>query len=190
MSDSRRVGVVLGSAAAGVVAAVALFVAGCGSGSTATATPQTAATDYASCLRDNGVNIPQLNRSGRPTEFPSGRPTVRPSVRPDARPSGGPDAGPGGFPGGGGFFGSTAPSGVDQQTWEKAQKACASLRPSGFPQGGNRTNGALMAYRNCLSDHGVTVSGPIDELDSKDPKVAAALQACAVLRPSARPSNS
>jgi hypothetical protein len=182
----------LGFAAVGVVAVVALFAAGCGSGG-ATATPQTAPSDYASCLRDNGVNLPQFNnRSGRPTEFPSDRPSGRPSVRPDARPSGGADAGPGGFPGGGGgFFGSTAPSGVDQQTWEKAQQACASLRPSGFPQGGNRNNnGATTAYRNCLSDHGVTVSGPVDELDSKDPKVAAALQACAVLRPSARPSNS
>jgi hypothetical protein len=74
---------------------------------------------------------------------------------------------------------------VDQSTWDKAQKACAALRPSGIPQ---RDNGAIAAYRNCLADHGVTVSGPVNELPSSDPKVAAALQACEPLRPTGRPS--
>jgi hypothetical protein len=45
-------------------------------------------------------------------------------------------------------------------------------------------NGAQTAYRNCLNDHGVTVTGPVDQLDASDPTVAAAMQACAALRPS------
>ncbi len=166
LSYSRRVGGV-----ALAFAAVAVFAAGCGGSNSGSAAPKTAATDYLTCLRDNGVNLPQMNGSGRPTTFPSGRPN-------------------GGFPGGGGgLFGSSAPNGVDQQTWDKAREACASLRPSVNPSG-NRNNGANAAYRNCLSDHGVTASGPIDQLDTKDAKVAAALQACAALRPSPRPSAS
>ena len=193
MSYSRRVGGV-----ALAFAAVAMFAAGCGSsGSNGSAAPKSTATDYFTCLRDNGVNIPQMNRSGRPSGNPSERPSRNPSERPSRNPSAGADGGPGGngnggFPGGGGFFGSTAPSGVDQQTWDKARQACESLRPSTNPSFGNgRGNGggANAAYRNCLTDHGITVSGPIEQLDSKDPKVAAALQACAVLRPSPRPSN-
>jgi hypothetical protein len=111
---------------------------------------------------------------------PSGFPTVRPSG--SGRGGGG---FPGGGPGGGGFFGSQAPPGVDQSTWDKAQKACAKLRPTGIPQ---RDNGALTAYRNCLADHGVTVSGPVNDLSTSDPKVAAALKACEALRPTGRPS--
>ena len=186
LSYSRRVGGVALAFAA--VAAVAALAAGCGSSGSNGAAPKSTATDYFTCLRDNGVDIPQLNRSGRPTSFPSERPSRNPSRNPSAGADGGPGGG-NGFPGGG-FLGSTAPSGVDQQTWDKARQACESLRPtanpSGFPGRGN--NGATAAYRNCLSDHGVTVSGPIEQLDSKDAKVAAALAACAPLRPSPRPS--
>jgi hypothetical protein len=178
VSHSTRIGGV-----ALAFAAVAAIAAGCGSASNSATAPKTAATDYLGCLRDNGINVPQTNPSGRPTGFPSGRPSGFPSGRPSGRPSGGP-----GRQGGGGLFGSTAPSGVDPQAWQKAQQACASLRPSAVPGGGNRNNGANTAYRNCLTEHGVTVSGPIDQLDPKDSKVAAAMQACAVLRPSAQPS--
>jgi hypothetical protein len=182
LSHSRRVGGV-----ALAFAAVAMFTAGCGSNG-GSAAPTTVATDYLTCLRDNGVNLPQMNGSGRPDGNPSGRPSRNPSTRPSAGADGGP--GTGGFPGGGGgLFGSQAPTGVDQQTWDKAQQACGSLRPSGNPNGGGRNNGATAAYRNCLSDHGVTVSGPIEQLDSKDTKVAPALEACAALRPSPRASN-
>ncbi len=132
---------------------------------------------YAECLRQHGV----------PITVPSGRPSgFRPSDRPSGvRPSG-PRASRG--PGGGGFpgFGGEPPSGVDQATWDAAQQACASVRPS-FG-GGGRNNGAFTAYRNCLSDHGVTASAAPDALNTADPKVAAALAACAPLRPSGRPS--
>ncbi|WP_433612216.1 hypothetical protein ACQP2P_00655 [Dactylosporangium sp. CA-139114] len=181
--------------AALALAAVALFAAACGSSgdNTPTAAGASGGTDYASCLRNNGVDLPQFNASGRPTARPSDFPDSRPSGRP--RPSGEPrPSGSAGFrggnPGGGGFFGTAAPSGVDQQTWEKAQKACASLRPSRFPGngGGNRGNGQDAAYRNCLTDHGLTITGPTDQLDTSDAKVAAAVQACAPLKPSPRAS--
>ncbi|GAA2368943.1 hypothetical protein [Dactylosporangium salmoneum] len=182
--------------AALALAAVAFFAAACGSSDdkAPAAAAASGGTDYASCLRNNGVDLPQFNASNRPTARPSG--FARPSGEP--RPSGDPrPSGSGGFrgggPGGGGFFGSVAPSGVDQQTWEKAQKACESLRPTGFPGGGNGNGGGGgrdAAYRNCLTEHGLTITGPIDQLDTKDAKVAAAEQACAPLKPSPRPSAS
>jgi hypothetical protein len=165
------------------------LVAACGSANSNT-TPTNAQpsggnamTKYLDCLRSNGVNVPEVNPSNRP------RPSARPSGAP--RPSGSPGEGRrGGFPGGGfgGLFGSTAPSGVPQETWDKARQACASLQPSFNPQG--RDNGAFAAYRNCLSDHGVTVNGPGQAFNTADPKTAAALKACEPLRPTARPSAS
>jgi hypothetical protein len=185
----RVVGVVLTATAVAAVAAC---------GATSSASPGAASSTragyqgsqafqaYAECLRQHGVTLPA---------FPSARPGDG-SARP--RPSGSRSPGPrrsdgafggGGFPGGFGF-GDQAPPGVDQETWTKAQQACASVRPSRSP----RDNGAIVAYRNCLSEHGVSVDGGFGRLDPNDPKVAAALKACEVLRPSnlptARPSGS
>ncbi|MEV4621544.1 PT domain-containing protein [Asanoa sp. NPDC049573] len=124
---------------------------------------------------------------GRPTAFPSGRPTAFPSGRPTAFPSGRPTTFPSGRPGGRGFpgggFGGMRPQGVDEQTWQKAQEACASLLPTGRPAGepgrrGGGNRGADTAYRNCLSDHGAEGGATPD---------AAALEACAVLRPTGAP---
>jgi hypothetical protein len=156
------------------------LAAGCGGGSGGpAAAPASGAAGgyqaYVDCLRQHGVNI----------AVPSGRASgVRPSGRPSGvRPSGDRSRGPGGggFPG----FGGQPPSGVDQATWDAAQQACTSERPSFGGGGGN--NGAFTAYRNCLSDHGVTMSAAPGQLNSADPKVAAALSACAPLRPSGRP---
>jgi hypothetical protein len=171
--------VVVFSATVGLATVVGLLAA-CGGnsgGGTANAAPsggQAAFQAYADCLRQHGVNIPVP--SGRPSGRPSG---VRPSgVRPSGvRPSGR------GFPGG--FFGTEAPPGVDQSTWDAAQRACAGLRPS-FGRGGG--NSAFQAYRNCLREHGVTPSNGPAGFDTADPKVASALAICAPLRPSARPS--
>ena len=101
------------------------------------------------------------------------------------RPSGSAGFRGGGFPGGGGF-GFTKPDGVDDATWQKAQAACASLRPS-FGGGGGRNggNGMNAAYRNCLKEHGVTTTG---KLDPADPTVKKAMDTCKVLQPSATPS--
>jgi hypothetical protein len=125
---------------------------------------------YTACLSQHGVTMP--------SSFPRGN---RPSGAPSDRPSRG--------AGGGGFgFGNQPPAGVDAATWQQAQQACASLRPSGGPRNGN--NGASTAYRNCLSDHGVTMSAGPGGLDSNDPKVAAAMKACEPLRPTAAPAPS
>ncbi len=193
MSDRRR----LVGVAIALVATVGLagLVAACGSSAGRT-TPTNAQpsggnalTNYLACLRSNGVNVPEVNPSNRV------RPSERPSGTPRPRPSGSPGEGRRNFPGGGvggfgGVFGSTAPSGVAQETWDKARQACASLQPSFNPQGRGGDNGAFAAYRNCLSDHGVTLNGPGQSLNTADPKTAAALQACAPLRPTARPSAS
>ena len=141
---------------------------------------------YLSCLSRNGVTIqvpsraPGAGRSGGPG---GGFPGPGGSGPPGGFPSGGP--GGGGFPGGGGIF--QKPAGVDDATWQKAQTACASLRPS-FGPGGRRDNGALRAYQNCLSNHGVSASARPNELNTADPTVAAAEKACAALRPTTAPS--
>ncbi|MDQ7905341.1 hypothetical protein RB614_12480 [Phytohabitans sp. ZYX-F-186] len=140
------------------------------------------ASAYLECLRDQGIDIADTMPSGRPSGFPSGRPTAFPSGRPTAFPSGRPSGEPGGRMGG------FRPEGVDDATWQKAQEACASLRPSGGPGagpggGGNREAGA--AYRNCLADRGVDLG---TNPSTTDPKVKEAIEACAVLRPSASPT--
>lgn len=142
---------------------------------------------YVDCMKQNGVTI----------QLPSARPSggTRPSggARPSGFPSGFPGAGPSGAPGGfGGGF--QKPDGVDDATWQKAQQACSSLRPTGGPGGqgrqGGQDDGAMSAYVNCLSNHGVTASAGAGALDSSDPTVAAAQKACAALLPTAAPTAS
>lgn len=133
---------------------------------------------YTECLRQQGINVP----TDRPTGRPSGRPSGTPS--------------PGASQGSrGGGFGSFRPEGVDDATWQKAQDACRaklpSGRPSGFPSGfpsGGPNSGAFTAYRNCLRDNGVT-DGSMRDLNTADPKVAAAVKKCEVLRPTGDPGG-
>ncbi len=190
-------GLVLGLTASGALIATAL--AGCGgSGAKPAADPQARASQgnafaaYISCLDQHGVHltVPSgFDRSGRPGVNPSrsrstDRPTVRPSADRSRFPGGFPGGGVpgGGVPGGGfgGLIGSIAPSGVDQATWQAAQQACASVRPS-FGGGFRGDNGANAAYRNCLQNHGVT--GPMTNLNTADSKIAAAVTACAPISP-------
>lgn len=147
---------------------------------------------YISCLSEHGVtlNLPQGEGN---------RPTDRPSVDPNRTPGqggGNGQGGPGGgFPGGGaggGLFGEQAPAGVDQATWDAARTACESVRPTAAPNGqggpgGGFDNSAFTAYRNCLADHGVTMSQGPSNLSTADPKVAAAAKACEALRPTGAP---
>ena len=182
-------------AAALLVATVALaFTAAC-SGS-ADSTAQTGATPgaadgqafaaYQNCLKEHGVTLPTAGPSGGPGGFDGSR-GPRPSGGPDRRASGAPR--PSGFPGGGGPGGGFGrPAGVNDATWEKAQAACQSLRPSGRPSGrgnGPGGDGASAAYRTCLKDHGVTLGG---QLTTADPAVTKALETCKVLRPTATPT--
>lgn len=162
-----------------IAAASVVPLAACGHSSSTGTTATTgnarnsAFTAYVDCLRKNGVTI--TLPSGRVRIRPSGQPF--PSGEPRPRPSGGRFPG-GGFPGGG-FL--QKPPGVDDATWQKAQTACASLRPSGNP---NRP-AADQAYLNCLRDHGVT---PGPGMNRTDPAVIKAEAICKVLRPSPSPS--
>jgi hypothetical protein len=84
------------------------------------------------------------------------------------------------------------PDGVDQETYDKAQAACASLRPSFGPGGGGPAfdQTAVAAFKSCLSDHDVVVpkgDNGLQELDRTDAAVKAAMDTCAPLLP--QPSN-
>lgn len=157
---------------------IGVLAAGCGGSSGATPTPTTQAglEAYTACLAQNGVTLPQTSRG----PGASGRPT--------ARPSGGGQGGGGRPGGGGGGLGTQAPAGVDQATWDKAQTACASVRPTAGPGGNGGNNPANTAYNNCLSDHGVTATTGPNRLNTSDPTIAAAAKACEPLRPAA-PTN-
>jgi hypothetical protein len=143
-----------------------------------------ALTAYVDCMKQNGVTItlpsfaPRTGASRGPGSY------TRPSGEPQPRPSGSFGGGRG-FPGGGGGF-FRKPDGVDDATWQKAQKACASSLPSrgagGFGGGQNS------AYRNCLQQHGVTMNG--GRPASADPKTQQALKTCSVLRQNASPTPS
>jgi hypothetical protein len=145
-----------------------------------------ALTAYVDCMKQNGVTI--TLPSFAPRTGASGG--TRPSGEPRPRPSGSFGGGRGGFPGGngGGFF--QKPAGVDDATWQKAQTACASSLPSrgagGFGNGGN--SAANSAYRNCLQQHGVTMTN--GRPASADPKTQAAMKTCAVLRQTGAPTPS
>jgi hypothetical protein len=176
------------------VAAVAALAPGCTSSSgtpTNDANGQTGLAAYTACLAKNGVTLPSALADRTPGASRSAFP--RASGRPSTRPSGGTGTGFGGAGGGFAGFGNQPPAGVDQATWDKAQQACASVRPT-FSAGGNggANNSALVAYRNCLSEHGVTITGGPGGagLSTADPKTAAALAACAPLRPTAQPRPS
>jgi hypothetical protein len=174
---------------AGVVGSVALGVAllaggavACGGGSGGNTPNSVPSADgfaaYTTCLSNHGVKLPTAFPSGRPSGFPSGRPSGRPSRSPGEGSGGG---GGGGFFGG---FGNNPPAGVDAATWQAAQQACASVRPTAGASRGAGGNSAFVAYRNCLSEHGVTAGA---NMNTADPKVAAALQTCEPLRPTGGP---
>jgi hypothetical protein len=167
----------------GVAVAATLLAGGCGGDQAGDKKAPAAGGDYAGCLRDHGITLPSGN--GRGSFSPgAGRPSGQP------RPSGSP-----GDRRGGGFVGNgQAPAGVDPSAWAKAQRECGALRPSVNPSRGpgggfGGDNSAFTAYRNCLSDHGVTMQGFGQDLDQNDPKVAEALKVCAPLRPSDRPGG-
>ncbi len=179
-----------------------LGVAACGAESEQQ-TPSTATgfNAYLSCMAEHGVTIAMP--SGGPGQGGGGtgnRPSFDPSNRPSSgvRPSGDPSFRPGGGGGGfgGGGFGNQRPEGVDEQTWTQAQEACSSVLPTGGPGGpggpgaGGTNDSALTAYRNCLADRGVTMNGGADQLNTAEPAVAAAMTACAPLRPDTTPQPS
>jgi hypothetical protein len=194
----------LAALAASCVATVALLAA-CGGGSkpaASTADPtNTGAAGfqaYLACLSQHGVTLPSQAARARPTF------SFTPGTRPTRSPGSGFGGGGRGFGGGGGFGGgfnfdpNSPPTGVDQATWSAALTACKSLQPTfggGTRGGSNFNNSAFTAYRNCLSDHGMKfpstgAGGGGLNFNTADPTVAAALKACAPLRPTGGPNVS
>jgi hypothetical protein len=167
--------------------ALLFATAACGGGTDADGTgdtgggANTAFTAYADCLKKNGVTITVPTGAGR--NRPSGGPSGAPGG-PGGLPSGMPWPSGSARPGGGGFPGGFGkPADVDDATWEKAQAACTSLRPSSRPGGRQGGGGMSAAYRTCLSDHGVTLgqSAPA----TADPAFRKAVEACHALAPTA-----
>lgn len=201
----RRAGILTAAALGG-----ALMLSACGGGSpaaskTTSSVARAAATTiapakrsasgatasfakYASCLRQHGVALPHRRPAGGTSSAPGGS-TASSATAP-------------------GRFGALG----SNPKFAAAAKACAGLRPTGgFGFGGAKLNSAAFAsYRNCLQLHGVTLptrpsaaskasasatnpgstagTGPrgvFRALNPANPKVAAALKACAPLRPNA-----
>jgi hypothetical protein len=188
------------AAALFVASAAVAFTAACGGGDasstgdqSAQGGPNSAFTAYLDCMKQNGVTItmPSGGVRNRPSDGASGYPRPQGS---GGQRSGGADrsafprpsgSARGGFPGGGGGMVNQKPEGVDDATWTKAQEACASVRPTGRPgggqgNGGNGGNGQNAAYLNCLKDNGVTDTS---KLDSSDATVQKAMETCKVLSP-------
>lgn len=165
------------AACGGSTASSSSETAGSSPGAAVSGAPSGGPTDFAafrSCMEDNGVTLPDMG--GAP---PSGAPGVLPS----GMPSGGPGAG--GFPG-------ALPDGVDQATYDAATKACADLAPqrgSGGP-GIDVDQSALVAFKACLTDNGVTVPDGdnwMSALDRKDTTMSAAMKKCSPLLPAGGP---
>lgn len=165
---------------AAIIATGTLLLSGCSSSSAATSAesaPSASASGgtqdaYRQCLSENGVKAP------------SGRPSGQPGGRPSGQPGGG--GGGGGFGGGGG--GQSA-----DPAFQKAQEACASLRPQGNGSGGNgnANASAISAFTSCMKDHGVVLPSAspgsqtdvLSGLNTADTKTAQAYTSCKALLP-------
>ena len=168
------------------VLAATLVLAGCGgsssSSSSAGATTSASATGttsaglsaFRTCLKQHGVTIRPGQFSARPrasftpTAFPTGSLRPRPSFS--------------------GSFSGTASA---------AFKACAKYAPAGFGGGFGRTisASALAAFKSCLTQNGVKVTGKtaaaiLAELRSATGKTATAVRTCRVLLQPTAPTPS
>jgi hypothetical protein len=172
-----------------VVLAGALVLAGCGSGgsggsaetastasATSTATAPAKLSAFETCLKQHGVKV-------NPKAFSSARPHA--SFTPTAFPTGSPRPHPS-------FTGSFAAS-----RDSAAFKACEKYAPSGFGRGFGRTisSSALAAFKSCLSQNGIKVTGKtasaiLAEVRSLTGKKAAAVQTCRVLLQPTAPTPS
>jgi hypothetical protein len=171
--------------------ATALVLTGCGGSSNSSSSSSVAATSSASasstasaklsafraCLKQHGVTIrpgqfggsPRPRASFTPTAFPTGSARPRPSFS-------------------GAFAGRNS----------AAFKACAKYAPTGFGAGGfGRTisSSALAAFKSCLSQNGVKVTGTtaaavLAELRNSTGKTAKAVQTCRVLLQPTAPTPS
>jgi hypothetical protein len=149
----------------------------------ASSSASAALSAFDTCLKAHGVKT-----TFKPRAFPSGgvRPTSRPTAFPTAHRS--PGAGFGGF----------ATNSADAAAF----KACQKYAPTGFGRGfggfggGNVTASAIAAFKTCMTQNGVTVTGStvqaiFSQLRTATGKTATAFKACRVLiQSSATPSPS
>ena len=169
------------------VLAATLVLAGCGGsssssssvGATSSASGSSTAAPaglsaFQTCLKQHGVTIKPGQFSGRPRA--SFTPTALPTGSPRPRPS---------------FSGSLGARD------SAAFKACAKYAPAGFGGGFGRTisSSALAAFKSCLSQNGVKVTGTtaravLGELRNSTGKTAAAVRTCRVLLQPAAPTPS
>jgi len=169
------------------VLAATLVLTGCGGSSDSSSSSSAAATSSASattsaklsafqtCLKQHGVTVKPGQFGARPRG--SFSPSAFPTRSPRPRPS---------------FTGSFAASD------SAAFKACAKYAPAGFGGGGfGRTisSSALAAFKSCLSQNGVKVTGTtaaavLGKLRNATGKTAAAVRTCRVLIQPTAPSPS
>lgn len=164
------------------VLAATLVLAGCGGSSSSNSAGATSSASggsttapaglsaFQTCLKQHGVKITPGQFSGRP----------RASFSPGAVPTGSPRPRPS-------FSGSGS----------AAFKACAKYAPAGFGGGFGRTisSSALAAFKSCLSQNGVKVTGTtaaavLAKLRNATGKTAKAVQTCRVLLQPTAPSPS
>jgi len=160
--------------------AATLVLAGCGgsgsagaaaaSGAAGTATASAGLSAFTTCLKQHGVTV-------RPGQF-GARP--RGSFSPSAFPTGSPRPRP-------------SLAGRDSAAF----KACAKYAPSGFGAGFGRviSSSALAAFKSCLSQNGVKVTGTtasaiLAEVRNSTGKAAAAVRTCRVLLQPTTPTPS
>jgi hypothetical protein len=172
--------------AALLVLAAALVLTGCGGSSgssssvaasstasaTSSGTTSAKLSAFQTCLKQHGVTIRPGQFGARPRA--SFTPTAFPTRSPRPRPSGS-------------FFGTDS----------AAFRACAKYAPTGFGRGFGRTisASALAAFKSCLSQNGVKVSGTtasavLAELRNSTGKTATAVRTCRVLLQPTAPSPS
>jgi hypothetical protein len=150
--------------------------AAAGTTTTGAAGFQAAFAAYRTCLSQHGVKLPTGGFRRPPSGTTGGTPPA----------GGGFGGGNGAPPSGQGFL----PAGVSAATFQKAQQACASKRPTGgFRRGGGFGGGqisssALAAFRSCMQSHGVTLSAQGGFRQAfTDAKGRKAFQTCRVLLP-------
>jgi hypothetical protein len=161
-----------------LLAVLAVVLAACGGGSSSTDTGSPATTAaagdqsaFTKCLADHGVQLPAGGAlPGSGGSVPSG-----------SRPAGGPGGSlPIGGPGG------SLPAGVDQTKLQEGIQACQSVAPAG---GTGFDTTQFQAFATCLKDNGVDASAAtaFQQLNSTDPTVQKAVQACQALAPQGGP---
>ena len=138
----------------------------------ASSSASAALSAFDTCLKSHGVKT-----TFKPRAFPSGsaRPTARPTAFPTAHRS----------PGAGGF-GGFATNSADAAAFKACQKYAPTGFGGGFGGGGSISASALAAFKSCMTQNGVTITGTSAEsifrqMRTATGKTATAYKTCRVL---------